>query len=119
MLYAIAILAIIALWDASRRWAERNDEYDPDEIEDLWDHLHAVEELTKTISTLHAARENQSEHITTLLAFSDRAKDRLDDLAKCVANHAQALEGHGKALTAMGLNKTSVARRGGDRGTNG
>lgn len=115
MMYTVILVALFLAWDASRRWAERNDEFDPEDMESLWDHVHAVEELAakggRDLATLHAARENQSEHLSTLLAFSDKAKDRLDDHTRTLANHAQNLQTHGQALTATGLMKIKAGQK--------
>jgi DNA repair ATPase RecN len=106
----LVAFALVLAWDALRRFAERNDEFDPDDYEHMHDQVQALESLTQALgrdlATLKAARENQSEHISDLLKRVDDLESmgvKLDDHTQVLANHAAALEKHGNALTSLGL----------------
>ena len=106
--------ALILAWDALRRFAERNDEFDPEDYEHMHDQLKATEalaaELGRAVATLKAAREAQSEHISKLLAQVELMESTLitdvsamRDLRDTVANHAAALERHNTQIAGIAL----------------
>ena len=81
---AVIALGLVLAWDASRRWAERNDEYDPEDHEELWKTVKVAEETMSMVAK------------------------KLRDHDQVLVSHADNLKAHGQLLTNLGLKKTGI-----------
>lgn len=108
----IALAALILLWDAARRFAERGAWCTRDEYDELaeW-----IDDLSTEAKTLAESRSTQAEASQVALdALVDRmaeVQDKLDFEAKARLSMLERLETHGKQLTNYGLSEEARAVR--------
>lgn len=92
MITALMALAVVAAWDASRRWSERGDAIEPEEYDNFTDNHDAfAADTEKKLETLTQA-------VIKLGGITE-------DHTKVLANHAKNLGEHGSLLTKLGLQR--------------